>query len=112
MSKKGIGGFGGMSNLVKQAQKMQKDMKKLQEELENAEFTATSGGGAVEATVNGKKVLKNLKIDKDVVDSDDVETLEDLVMAAVNEAVKQADNKANSQMTSITGGINLPGGMF
>jgi len=104
--------LGGMGNLMKQAQKMQKDMKKMQEELEEREIEATAGGGAVKVTVTGKKHIKAIKIDKDVVDADDVEMLEDLILAALNEAIKQADDMVNSQMSSITGGINLPGGLF
>lgn len=113
------GGFGGgfpggmnMNNLMKQAQKMQKQMQDMQEELENKEFEITSGGGAVKVTITGKKEIKSINISPDVVDPDDVEMLEDLILTAVNEAVRQADEAANSQMGKITGGMNLPGGLF
>ncbi|NMA84383.1 MAG: YbaB/EbfC family nucleoid-associated protein [Epulopiscium sp.] len=111
------GGFSGgmpgnMNNLVKQAQKMQKQMEQMQEELEQQTIEATVGGGAVTATVSGKKELVKIKIDPEVVDEDDVEMLEDLVVAAVNEALRKADEMVNSEMSKLTGGLNLPGGLF
>ena len=112
---KGFGGGrpmgmgGGMNmNMIKQAQKMQQDMMKMQEELQNKEYTAAAGGGVVSATVNGKHELKNLTIDPDAVDPEDVEMLQDMIVAAVNEAVRAADNDASSSMQKITGGLNLP----
>lgn len=102
---------GNMANLMKQAQKMQRQMEEGQKELESKEFTAKSGGGAVEVTVTGKKEVTKVKLSQDVVDPDDVEMLEDLVMAAVNEAIRMAD-EANAQlMGKMTGGFGLGGGM-
>ncbi len=108
------GGMGGMNmnNLMKQAQKMQKQMEQMQTELENKEFEVTSGGGAVKVTITGKKQIKAIEISPDVVDPDDVEMLQDLVMTAVNEAIRQADETANSEMGRITGGMGMPGGLF
>lgn len=96
---------GNMNNLMKQAQKMQKQMEEQQKELEESEFTATAGGGAVEVTITGKKVLTNVKLDPDAVDPDDVEMLEDLIMVAVNEAMKKADEASASAMSRMTGGM-------
>ncbi|WP_446898193.1 YbaB/EbfC family nucleoid-associated protein [Clostridium sp. LBM24168] len=104
-----FGGGGNMNNLMKQAQKMQKQMKDMQEELENKEFTATVGGGAVTAVVNGKKYIKSIKIKPEVVDPDDVEMIEDLVLTACNEALKNADEQTASEMKKLTGGLNIPG---
>jgi DNA-binding YbaB/EbfC family protein len=84
-------------------------MQKMQEELEQKEVTATSGGGVVSVTVNGKKEVKSINIKPEAVDPDDVEMLEDLVMAAVNEALCQADDMAQSEMSKVTGGLNLGG---
>lgn len=112
MARGGFPNFGGganMNNLMKQAQKMQKQMKDVQEELENKEFSATVGGGAVTAVVNGKKYLKSIKIKPEVVDPDDVEMLEDLVLSACNEALKNADEQTASEMKKLTGGLNIPG---
>lgn len=105
-----MGGGGGMNmNMVKQAQKMQADMLKMQEELEKAEYSATAGGGVVTAVVNGKHELINLAIEPDAVDPEDVEMLQDLIIAAVNEAFRQADTAANEGMSKLTGGLNLGG---
>lgn len=105
------GGFGGgnMQKQLQQAQAMQRQMEQLQAELEEKEFTATSGGGAVSITVNGAKEVKALNIDKEVVDPDDVEMLQDLIMAAVNEAMRQVDEASEGEMSKITGGLNIPG---
>ena len=104
--------MGGMNmNMVKQAQKMQQEMLKMQEELNNKEYTATAGGGVVSATVTGKKVLKDLVIDPEAVDPDDVEMLQDMILAAVNEAMRAADAEAANNMSRLTGGLNL-GGLF
>ena len=84
-------------------------MEEMQENLANEEISATSGGGAVCATVNGNKELISIKLDKDAVDPDDVEMLEDLIVAAVNEAMRSAESKMNSQMGKFTGGLNIPG---
>lgn len=107
---KGVGGGpGNMQSMLRQAQKMQEDMARLQQELEEREYTATAGGGAVTATVNGKNQLARLEIQPDVIDPEDAEMLADLVMAAVNEAQRQAAATAEAEMGKITGGMNLPG---
>ena len=105
----GMGMPGNMANLMKQAQKMQRQMEEQAKEMETAEFTATAGGGAVEVKVSGTKKLLSVKIDEDVVDPDDVEMLEDLIMAAVNEALDQVDAKTQASMGKFTGGMP---GMF
>ena len=111
---RGMPGMGGGMNLnmLKQAQKMQQDMMKMQQELQEKEYQAAAGGGVVSATVNGKHELKTLTIDPEAVDPEDVEMLQDLVMAAINEGLRKADEMVNSQMSTITGGLNLPGGLF
>ena len=95
--------------MIKQAQKMQEDMATLQADLEAREYTATSGGGAVTATVDGKHLIKSLKINADIIDPDDAEMIEDLVTVAVNEAINNAIKTAEEEMGAITGGLNLPG---
>ena len=109
---KGFGGMGGMNMnaLMKQAQKMQKQMEEAQAALAEQVVETTSGGGAVKVTATGKKEIKEIKINPDVVDPDDVEMLEDLILSAVNEARRQVDEIANGAMSKIAGG-NL-GGMF
>ena len=108
------GGFpggmpGNMNNLMKQAQRMQRQMEESAKELETAEFTATAGGGAVEVTVTGKKEVTKVKLDPEAVDPDDVEMLEDLLVAAVNEALEKVDAETTSAMSKFTGGMG--GGM-
>ena len=103
------GGNGNMQNLMRQAQKMQEDMARLQEELDAREYTATAGGGAVTAVVDGKHKVKSLEIKPEVVDPEDVEMLADLVAAAVNEAIRQAGETSETEMAKITGGAGLPG---
>lgn len=103
------GGPGNMNQMLKQAQKMQEDMAALQADLEQREYTATSGGGMVEATVDGKHLIKSLKINPDMIDPDDAEMLEDLIIVAVNEAIGNAMKNAEEEMGSITGGLNMPG---
>ncbi|MEG2455788.1 MAG: YbaB/EbfC family nucleoid-associated protein [Oscillospiraceae bacterium] len=110
---RGMSGMGGMGggmnmNMIKQAQKMQADMQKMQAELEETSYTASSGGGVVSATVTGKKELLSLAISPEAVDPDDVEMLQDLIVAAVNEAIRTADEAASSTMQKLTGGLNLP----
>ena len=107
---RGIGGMGGgfNMNMIKQAQKMQQDMQKMQEELENKEYTAQAGGGVVSATVSGKHELKSLAIDPEAVDPEDEEMLQDLIVAAVNEAMRTAASDAAASMGQLTGGLNLP----
>lgn len=100
---------GGMNmNMIKQAQKMQQDMQKMQAELETKEYTAQAGGGVVSATVSGKHELRSITIDPEAVDPDDVEMLQDLIVAAVNEAMRTASADAASAMGQITGGLGLP----
>ena len=103
------GGPGNMNQMLKQAQKMQEDMATLQSDLEQREYTATSGGGAVTATVDGKHLIKSIKIDPDIIEPDDAEMIEDLVTVAVNEAINNAIKTAEEEMGAITGGLNLPG---
>ena len=111
---KGFGGRmpgmgGGMNmNMLKQAQKMQQDMMKMQQELQEKEYQAAAGGGVVSATVNGKHELKNLVIDPEAVDPEDVEMLQDMIVAAVNEAMRSADVDAAGTMSKLTGGLGLP----
>lgn len=100
---------GNMQQQLKQVQAMQREMEAAQEELADKEVTATSGGGAVEITVNGSKQITKLDISTEVIDPDDKEMLQDLVIAAVNEAMRQVDTMMESAMNRITGGINIPG---
>ena len=103
------GGPGNMNQMLKQAQKMQADMAALQEDLEQREFTAVSGGGMVEVTVDGKHLIKSIKINPDAVDPDDAEMLEDLITVAVNEAINKATATSEEEMSAITGGLSMPG---
>ena len=96
---------GNMANLMKQAQRMQRQMEEQQKELESKEFTATAGGGAVEVTVSGKREVTGVKLAEEVVDPDDIEMLQDLVMAAVNEALRQMEEASAANMSSLTGGL-------
>ena len=105
----GMGGMANMNNMIKQAQKMQQDMLKMQSELEEAEFEATSGGGAVTVVVTGKKEVKSVKINPDVIDPDDAEMLEDLVLVAVNDAMKKVDGANSEKLGKLTGGMSIPG---
>ena len=107
---RGMGGLGGgiNMNMIKQAQKMQQDMQKMQAELETKEYTAQAGGGVVSATVSGKHELRSITIAPEAVDPDDVEMLQDLIVAAVNEAMRTASADAASAMGQITGGLGLP----
>ncbi|PLY01560.1 MAG: YbaB/EbfC family nucleoid-associated protein [Desulfuromonas sp.] len=99
----------GFGNLVKQAQAMQQKMASMQEELEARSYEATSGGGMVTAVVDGKQRLQSLSINPDAVDPEDVEMLQDLVMAAVNEAVKSSQEQLKQEMSKLTGGMGIPG---
>ena len=103
-----MGGMGMNANMLKQAQKMQQDMMRMQQELQEKEYQAAAGGGVVSATVNGKHELKNLVIDPEAVDPEDVEMLQDMIVAAVNEALRAAENDAASTMQKLTGGLGLP----
>lgn len=114
MAKGGFRGMpGGMNQaaMMKQAQKMQQEMLRMQQEMETKTYTAKSGGGMVTASVNGKHELVDLQINPEAVDPDDVEMLQDMVMAAVNEAMRTADSEAANNMSKLTGGLNL-GGLF
>ncbi len=99
----------GFGNIMKQAQMMQQKMQRLQQELEGREVEATSGGGMVTAKVNGKQQLRGLKIEPAAVDAEDIEMLEDLILAAVNEALKKSQEMVQEEMGKITGGLNIPG---
>ena len=103
------GGYGGgmNMNMIKQAQKMQEDLMKMQSEMEERTYKAQSGGGAVTAVVSGKRELLELIIEPDAVDPEDVEMLQDLVMAAVNEALRKAETSMSESMSKLTGGLNL-----
>ena len=106
---RGMAGMGGMNmNMLKQAQKMQQDMMRMQQELQEKEYEAKAGGGVVSATVNGKHELKKLTIDPEAVDPEDVELLQEMIVAAVNEAMRAADGDAADTMSKLTGGLNLP----
>ena len=111
MAKGGFPGMGGgnMNNLLKQAQKLQKQMEDMQKDLENKEFEASAGGGAVTVKVTGKKQIVDIQIKPEVVDPDDVEMLQDLVLLACNEALKKAEEETAGEMGKLTGGMNLPG---
>lgn len=116
MAKGGFrGGYGGgasQASMIKQAQKMQQDFLKMQNELESTDFEFTSGGGAVKAVVSGTRQFKSIEISPDVVDPDDVEMLQDLVLAAVNGALKASDEKTNEAMSKLQGGLGGFPGMF
>jgi len=103
------GGGMNMQQMMKQAQKMQRQMEEMQAEMANKSLEVSAGGGAIKVTINGEKQITDLTISPDVVDPDDVEMLQDLVISAVNEAIRQMDESTSSQMSKITGGMNLPG---
>jgi DNA-binding YbaB/EbfC family protein len=110
MARGGYPGMGGnMNNMMKQMQKMQKKMEEVQAQVDATELEATSGGGAVKVVVNGKREVLDIEIDPSVVDPEDVEMLQDLVMAAVNEALRKAEEFASKEMGKVTGGLNIPG---
>ena len=109
LPKQNMGGAQNMNAMIRQAQKMQDEITTLQEDIENREFSATSGGGAVSVVVTGKKIMKSLTINKEVVDPEDVEMLQDLVISAINEAVNQVESTTETEMSKITGGVSLPG---
>ncbi|OPL07877.1 MAG: bacteriocin leader domain-containing protein [delta proteobacterium ML8_F1] len=100
---------GNMGNMMKQMQKMQRDMEKIQAELDAREFETTVGGGAVKVRVNGKKEVVSIHLEESVVDPEDIEMLQDLIIAAVNQAVKIADEAVAKEMSKLTGGMNIPG---
>ena len=106
---KGLGGPQNMNGMMKQEQKMQEEMTALQTELEEREYEVSAGGGMVKVKINGKREILHIDIQPDIVDPDDIETLSDVVTAAVNEAIKKVDSTSESEMQKITGGLNIPG---
>ena len=102
-------GAGNMQSMLKQAQKMQEDMANMQAELETREYEVSAGGGVVNVVINGKKEVLSVKLEEEIVDPDDIETLEDLIVAAVNEAIKKVEADSASEMAKITGGMSIPG---
>lgn len=98
-----------MNQMIKQAQKMQDQITELQESIEEREFSATAGGGAVEVIITGKKTIKSLNIKPEVVDPEDIDMLQDLIISAVNEAVNNVETTTESEMSKITGGVSIPG---
>lgn len=111
---KGMGGAGNMNAMLQQAQKMQEEMAALQADLEEREYEVSAGGGAVTVKINGKKQILALDIDPEIVDPDDIETLSDILVAAVNEAIKRVEDTGNAEMSKITGALGMPGmpGLF
>ena len=107
-------GSGNMQSMLKQAQKMQEDLASMQAELETREYEVAAGGGVVNVKINGKKEILSVKLAEEIVDPDDIETLEDLIVAGVNEAIKKVEADASAEMSKLTGGMNIPGmpGMF
>ncbi len=103
------GGPQNMNAMLRQAQKMQEDMATLQEDLENREYEISAGGGMVKIVITGKKEVKSIKLNEEIVDPDDIETLEDILIAGVNEAIKRVESDASEEMSKITGSMNLPG---
>ncbi len=105
----GMGGGNNMNNMLRQAQQMQENIQKKQAELEEREHTTSAGGGVIEVTVDGKHQVKAIGINPEVVDPEEVDMLEDLLMAAINEAMRKVDETAETEMAAITGGLNIPG---
>lgn len=103
------GGPTNMQGMIRQAQKMQEDMQKLQEELEQREYDIQAGGGVVTLKINGKKEVLSLTVAPELVDPDDIETMTDIIIAAVNEGIKRVEDVSNTEMSKITGGMGLPG---
>ena len=108
------GGPGNMNNMMKQVQQMQEDMANLQADLEIREYDVSAGGGMVTVKINGKREILNIDIKPEIVDPDDIETLSDIITAAVNEAIKKVDTTSETEMGKITGALNMPGmpGLF
>ncbi len=102
-------GAANMNSMVKQAQKMQEDIQAVQDRLEEEEFTETAGGGMVELTMTGGRVLKEIKINPDIVDKDDIEGLQDVIIAGVNAIIKKIDEESAKEMEKVTGGVSFPG---
>ena len=109
LPKQNQGGAQNMNAMIRQAQKMQDEISELQEEIEAREFSATAGGGAVQVVVTGKKSIKSLTIQPEVVDPEDIEMLQDLVISAINEAINNVEETTETEMSIITGGVSLPG---
>jgi nucleoid-associated protein EbfC len=107
----GMPGGMNMNNLMKQAQKMQEQMASIQEEVNLKTLEVTSGGGAVKVVINGKKEILDISISKDVVDPSDIEMLQDLILSATNEAIRQAEEMSSAEMSKVTGGMGLPPGL-
>lgn len=103
------GGAQKMNQMIKQAQKMQDQITELQEDIEEREFSATAGGGAVEVVITGKKTIKSLNIKPEVVDPEDIDMLQDLIISAVNEAINNVESTTEAEMSKITGGVSIPG---
>ncbi len=106
---RGMGGGANMNQMIKQAQKMQEQMLKMQEEMETKTYEAAVGGGAVKVILDGKREVKEVHLSPEVVDPDDIEMLQDLIVAAVNEGLRKVEEESNAQLGSITGGLNIPG---
>ena len=106
---KGMGGAQNMNAMLRQAQKMQEDMAALQEELDAREYDISAGGGVVTVKINGKKEILSIDLQPEIVDPDDIETLSDILVAAINEAIKRVDDTNNEELNKITGPMNLPG---
>ena len=106
---RGMSGGGNMNQMLKQAKKMQEQMMKMQEEMEEKVYEAQSGGGAVSVKISGKRELTEIKIQPEAVDPDDVEMLEDLILTAVNEGLRLAEESSANEMSKLTGGLNIPG---
>ena len=106
---KNMGANQNMNSMIRQAQKMQEQITELQNDIEERDFSATAGGGAVEVVLSGKKTMKSLTLKPEVVDPEDVETLQDLVMAAFNQAVANLDEVSDTEMQKLTGGVSFPG---
>ena len=98
-----------MNSMIKQAQKMQEEMEKAQEEIKAKEYSTTVGGGVVEITMTGDKVLKSITLKPEIVDPEDIETLQDLIVSGVNEVLRQVETETESRMNAISGGLNIPG---
>lgn len=102
-------GAGNMNSMLRQAQKLQEDMANLQAELEEREYEVSSGGGVCKIVINGKKQIQTITLDPVIVDPDDIETLQDIIVAGVNEAIKRVEDESGAEMQKLTGGLSLPG---
>ncbi|MCI5839778.1 MAG: YbaB/EbfC family nucleoid-associated protein [Peptoniphilaceae bacterium] len=109
MGRNGFGARNNMGSMMKKVQKMQKQVEEMQSKIEETEFSSTSGGGAVEVKINGKKEILSVNIDKDAIDPEEKEMLEDMIVVAINDAMKKADQYSEEMMGKITNGINIPG---